>query len=65
IAFQVAHAVAQAGDWRYIEQERERLKAVTADDVLRVARTYLIPENRTVALLLPPEGQGPATEESR
>lgn len=55
IAYQVAYAVAQTGDWRYIETERERLKAVTAEDLLRVLDTYLKPENRTVALLLPPE----------
>lgn len=55
IGYQVAHAVAQTGDWRYIEQERERLKAVRAEDILRVVDTYLRPENRTVAVLMPPE----------
>lgn len=55
IAYQVAYAVAQTGDWRYIETERERLKAVKAEDVLRVLDTYLTSANRTVAVLIPPE----------
>lgn len=63
-AYQVAHAVAQTGDWRYIEQERERLKAVTREDILRVVDKYLTPDNRTVATLLPtgaPEAKEPKT----
>jgi zinc protease len=42
-----------AGDWRYLLESRKRLKAVTADDVLRVVKSYLTIENRTVATLLP------------
>jgi predicted Zn-dependent peptidase len=58
IAYQIVRAVAAVGDWRYIERERELLKAVRAEDVQRVARKYLTRENRTVALLLPPEKEG-------
>jgi predicted Zn-dependent peptidase len=64
IAYRVSHAVAKTGDWRYIERERELLKAVTAQDVLRVAKKYLAPENRTVAVLLPPKKQEPEREET-
>ena len=32
---------------------RDRLKAVTADDVSRVAKAYLKPENRTVGEFIP------------
>ena len=49
------------GSWRYLLTERERLKAVTAEDVQRVARKYFSPENRTVAELRSktPESGGP------
>lgn len=40
-----------AGTWRYLLTEREKLKAVTAEDVQRVAKKYLAGENRTVAEL--------------
>ncbi len=38
--------------WRDIQQSLERLKAVTADDVMRVAKTYFVKENRTVGILV-------------
>lgn len=37
------------GDWRELNEETARTLAVTADDVKRVARTYLTPERRAVA----------------
>ena len=51
IARSIAEAEATAGDWHYIETERERLRAVTAADVARVVRSYLIDSNLTVGLL--------------
>jgi zinc protease len=42
-----------AGDWRRIDDYLPTLRAVTADDVVRVARTYLRPENRTTGVLIP------------
>lgn len=63
IAYRVALAVAQTGDWRYIERERELLKAVTTEDILRVLDKYLRPENRTVAVLLPPDSEDQDGEE--
>ncbi|MDV2504038.1 MAG: pitrilysin family protein [bacterium] len=63
IAYQVAKAVSQTGDWRFIERERELLKAVTAKDILRVARAYLTADNRTVAILLPAQKRNPEKEE--
>ena len=59
-----------AGDWRYLFTEREKLKAVTAEQVQQVAKKYFSPENRTVAELQPnpseppegaPEGTSSAT----
>ena len=41
------------GDWRLIFIHRDRLKAVTAADIQRVAATYLIESNRTVGMYLP------------
>jgi predicted Zn-dependent peptidase len=53
LAAELGSAQAMAGDWRYLLESRKRLKAVTADDVLRVVKSYLTIENRTVATLLP------------
>ncbi|MBZ5524035.1 MAG: insulinase family protein [Acidobacteriia bacterium] len=41
------------GDWRLMFLERDRLKTVTPDDVLRVARAYLKASNRTVGVFIP------------
>jgi predicted Zn-dependent peptidase len=38
------------GDWRYLNSWADRTLAVTADDVKRVATTYLTKENRTVGV---------------
>jgi predicted Zn-dependent peptidase len=54
LAAELGHAQAMAGDWRHLLESRKRLKAVTADDVLRVVNSYLTAENRTVATMLPP-----------
>ncbi len=42
-----------AGDWRLFFLNRDRVKALTAEDVQRVALEYLKPSNRTVGLFLP------------
>ncbi|HEU5316509.1 MAG TPA: pitrilysin family protein [Chloroflexota bacterium] len=42
-----------AHGWRRFETYLEDLARVTADDVLRVARTYLVERNRTVGWFLP------------
>lgn len=53
LAFQLAgSASAYDGDWRATFRYTERLLAVEPADVQRVARTYLRPENRTVAVLV-------------
>ena len=46
-----------AGDWRYLAQYDEQVAGITADDILAVARTYFVPENRTVAILSKKGGQ--------
>ncbi|HZH43192.1 MAG TPA: pitrilysin family protein [Lysobacter sp.] len=42
-----------AGDWRLFFLQRDRVAAVTAEDVNRVARTYLQASNRTLARFVP------------
>ena len=41
------------GDWRLYFLHRDRIEKVTAEDVQRVAKKYLLPSNRTVGLFLP------------
>jgi predicted Zn-dependent peptidase len=42
------------GDWRKMFTEIDEIDKVTADDVMRVAKQYLIPETRTVAYTVQP-----------
>ncbi len=44
---------ASQGDWRLIFLARDRIKAVTEADVLRVAKEYLKESNRTLASFIP------------
>jgi zinc protease len=50
-----------AGDWRRIDEYLPAIRAVTAEDVTRVARFYFAEDQRTVATLdpLPPTGSRP------
>jgi zinc protease len=41
-----------------VNDELARVEAVTAEDVRRVARTYLVPDNRTVVVARPPGAAG-------
>src|SRR5262249_4203858 len=43
------------GDWRLMFLMRDRIKAVTEADVLRVAKAYLKESNRTLASFIPPK----------
>lgn len=52
IGLTLSQYIAQ-GDWRLLFLSRDRIKAVTADDVARVAKAYLRPENRTVGEFIP------------
>jgi len=47
------------GDWRKLFTAIDDIAKVTADDVQRVAKQYLIPEKRTVSYTIPP----PASKE--
>lgn len=41
------------GDWRFKDKYLEEIRKVTKEDIQRVARTYLIEDNRTVGILIP------------
>ncbi len=57
LAFQLAHATATYGDWRETFHDQARLRAVTAEDVVRVVERYFHPSTRTVATLRRAEPQ--------
>jgi zinc protease len=46
---------AAMGDWRLLFLNRDRVKAVTPEDIVRVARNYFIESNRTVGEFIPTE----------
>ncbi len=52
LASQLAVYQAVAGDWRYVLRSRDKIAAVTAEDVQRVAGTYFTKSNRTVGVLI-------------
>ncbi|MDH5640664.1 MAG: insulinase family protein [Nitrospira sp.] len=39
--------------WRWLEEFLEHMQSVTAKDIQRVAKQYLVPDNRTVGILIP------------
>ena len=40
-----------AGDWRYATDYDREIMKISGDDVKTIAATYLIPENRTLAVV--------------
>jgi predicted Zn-dependent peptidase len=48
MAFQLAYAHTVLGDYRAIRDSVERIKRVTADDIMAAAKRYLTEQNRTV-----------------
>lgn len=53
LARRLAYFQALTGDWRYIDEHPRILATITPEEVSEVARTYLVPNNRTVAVLVP------------
>ena len=51
------------GDWREVNEAGPRLQAVTAEDVQRVAKKYLVKENRAVAVYTRKPGTGSPEED--
>ena len=54
IGFALSESIAQ-GDWRMFFLMRDRVRTITLADVQRVAETYLLPDNRTLATYVPTE----------
>jgi zinc protease len=50
---QALSSASALGDWRLLFLQRDRIEAVTAEDVNRVAKTYFKKPNRTVGLYIP------------
>jgi zinc protease len=51
-----------AGSWRQHEEFVRRIRAITAADLQRVARTYFPTDRKNVAILLPAEDGKPASQ---
>jgi zinc protease len=71
LAFANAAAVAAGaiqmevmGDWRSVFVRRDRVAMATLDDVNRVAKTYLLRDNRTTGHLIPTESPARAPKPS-
>ncbi|MCB7128706.1 MAG: insulinase family protein [Candidatus Brocadiales bacterium] len=52
LADEIGYYEAVAGGWSYINTAVERIKAVTGEDVMRVAKKYFIKTNRNVGTLI-------------
>lgn len=52
LAQQTASAEAQTGDWRSVFTRIDKLEEVTAEDIQRVAQTYLTKRNRTIGKII-------------
>ncbi len=57
MAYWLASSEATAGSWRYMLSWREQIHRVQPEDVMRVARTYLSEDNRTVAVIVKPDNR--------
>jgi len=60
LCWRLSHYEAMTGSWDYINTYWTDLKAVTADDIMRVANEYLVESNRTVATLVKTESESDA-----
>jgi zinc protease len=61
-AMLMGQAESVGAGWRRIDQFVERIRAVTAKDIQRVAKQYLTHDNRTVGILVPvPSPQSDST----
>jgi predicted Zn-dependent peptidase len=57
LASQLAYFQAVTGDWRNLEKHFDKIKAVTPEDIMRVAKQYFTKTNRTVTYIVKKEKQ--------
>ena len=57
--------LASVARWDLVQEFIPKINQVTAEDLRRVAREYLVPENRTIGVLLPIRGARPQVSRSR
>lgn len=53
MAAQLTYADVVLGDWKLSFDQVEEIKAITAEDVKRVAETYLVKKHRTIGEIIP------------
>ncbi len=56
LARNLAYFQTVAGDWRYMVEHAGVIAGITAEEVVAAVHTYLVPENRTTAVLVPTSG---------
>jgi predicted Zn-dependent peptidase len=52
LASQLSYYQAVAGDWRYMEEQLNIIEKIIPEEIMKVAKKYLIADNRTVAELI-------------
>ena len=57
--------LATAARWDLVKEFIPKIQQVTAEDILRVARQYFVPDNRTIGVLLPIRGSRPTVSRPR
>jgi len=65
LASHLGDAWALTEDWRFAFEERNRIQAVTADEVVAAAKRYLLPRQRTVAWLVRGTSDAPRPQVGR
>ncbi|MCD4782366.1 MAG: insulinase family protein [Candidatus Eremiobacteraeota bacterium] len=63
MAQHLAHAEAWTGSWKNFD-ERDKMKMVSADDIMRVAKKYFTSDNRTVTVLVKKEKKKEVKQDS-
>ena len=61
LARNLAYFQTVAGDWRYMVEHAGVIAGITAEEVVAAVHTYLVPENRTTAVLVPTSGAAGVT----
>lgn len=52
MASRLIYYEAVTGDWKYVLTSLEKIKQITANDIIKTAQKYLIKENKTIAYII-------------